>query len=201
MALPDIAHRLPPGQHARADLPVRHYGPIPRRKPDPWPIAVGGALSTRTLTTCVSDLVGANATIITADFHCASGWSVLDLEWQGVPAAALLELAPPPVGIANVLVYGEYGYAANVTVEDLRSPHAMIATALNGEPLSSEHGAPARLVLPHLYCWKGPKWFRGWDYVSRETLGFWESRGYHRGGNCWREERKTLPGPPTEDTI
>ena len=50
-------HPLPPGQKARPDLPVRHYGPIPRRKPDPWPIAVGGKLADRTLTTSVAELV------------------------------------------------------------------------------------------------------------------------------------------------
>lgn len=208
MAVPDSSssptgqdHPLPPGQKARPDLPVRHYGPIPRRKPDPWPIAVGGKLADRTLTTSVAELVDVTLTGQTADLHCASGWSCLDLEWEGVPASRLLDMAPPPAGVTDVLVYGEYGYSANVTIEDLRSPQAMIATGLNGVPLSSEHGAPVRLVLPHLYCWKGPKWFRGWDYVTPDTLGFWEARGYHRVGNCWLEQRHTLPGPPKEDLI
>lgn len=201
MALPDLDHPLPPGQRARADLPVRHYGPIPRRKPDPWPLAVGGELADRTVSTSVAELLDTSSALLRADLHCASGWSCLDLEWAGVPAARLLEIAPPPPGVIDVLVYGEYGYSANVTIEDLRSPQAMIATGLHGVPLTAEHGAPVRLVLPHLYCWKGPKWFRGWDYVTPDALGFWETRGYHRTGNCWLEQRHTLPGPPKEDLI
>lgn len=193
-----LARLLPPGQRPRADLPVRHYGPIPRRKPHPWPISVGGALAEHTFTTSLAELTVAPATEIRADLHCASGWSVLDLEWHGVPASLLLAIAPPPEGVTDVLVYGEYGYAANVSLGDLLSPYALIATHLGGSPLSREHGAPVRLVLPHLYCWKGPKWFRGWDYVTPETLGFWESRGYHRTGNCWQEQRHSQAGPPVE---
>src|SRR5262249_53594654 len=104
-------------------------------------------------------------------------------------------------GVTDVLVYGEYGYSANVTVEDLLSPQAMIATALNGVPLSAEHGAPVRLVLPPPHFWEGPQGFPGGDHLTPDTLGFWEARGYHRTGNCWLEQRHTLPGPPKEDLI
>ena len=190
---------LPPGQVPREDLPVRHYGPVPRRLPDPWPIAIGGGLATTTLSTTLNDLRADLAPRTQyADFHCASGWSVLDIKWTGIPAAGLLELAPPPPGVSDVLVYGEYGYAANVRVEDLYDERAILATAMNGSDLTKDHGAPVRLVLPQLYCWKGPKWFRGWDYVDPAVAGFWESRGYHRIGDVWAEQRHSLDDPPPE---
>ena len=46
-----------------------------------------------------------------------------------------------------------------------------------------------RLVVPHLYAWKGPKWLRGLEYCREPRRGFWEERGYHAVGDPWREER------------
>src|SRR5699024_846408 len=57
--------------------------------------------------------------------------------------------------------------------------------------LSVERGAPLRLVIPQLYTWEGPKWVRGWNYLTHEAqhLGFWEERGYDLRGDAWREQR------------
>src|SRR5690606_41274996 len=73
--------------------------------------------------------------------------------------------------------------------EDLMSARAVLATHHDGEPLSQERGAPLRLILPHLYSWKGPKGVRGWNYTLTPERGFWEERGYHLRGDAWREER------------
>jgi len=56
-------------------------------------------------------------------------------------------------------------------------------------PVEAEHGAPARLVVPHLYFWKSAKWIMGFRVEERERLGFWETLGYHRHGDPWKEER------------
>jgi DMSO/TMAO reductase YedYZ molybdopterin-dependent catalytic subunit len=64
-----------------------------------------------------------------------------------------------------------------------------LALRVNGEPLAPEHGFPVRLLLPHLYTWKGPKWLRGIEYVREPRAGFWEERGYHETGEVWREQR------------
>ena len=58
-----------------------------------------------------------------------------------------------------------------------------------GEELSRDHGFPLRLVVPHLYAWKGPKWARGVEYLTEDRRGFWEERGYHNRADPWREER------------
>jgi DMSO/TMAO reductase YedYZ molybdopterin-dependent catalytic subunit len=74
-------------------------------------------------------------------------------------------------------------------MDDFASPRAVLATHLNGEQLTPEHGFPLRLVVPHLYAWKGPKWLRGIEYLRAPRRGFWEERGYHTLGDPWREER------------
>ena len=50
-------------------------------------------------------------------------------------------------------------------------------------------GPPLRLVLPHLYAWKGPKWLVDVEYLAEPRRGFWESQGYHFTGDVAREER------------
>lgn len=181
---------LPPGQRLLPALPVMHYGPVPRFRPERWRFTVGGA----TRDGCerellLEELVALPRTDVLADIHCATRWSVLDQCWSGALARDVVALVPPADGVEHVLVFAEYGYAATVRLEDLVSARSLLATHLDGAPLTAEHGAPLRLVIPHLYSWKGPKWLRGWNYLTAPERGFWEERGYHMRGDAWREER------------
>jgi DMSO/TMAO reductase YedYZ molybdopterin-dependent catalytic subunit len=81
------------------------------------------------------------------------------------------------------------GYTTNLPLEDLRDGKAWIAVEFNGEPLTAEHGGPARLLVPHLYLWKSAKWVRGLDLLVQDEPGFWEQLGYHNYGDPWREQR------------
>jgi len=65
----------------------------------------------------------------------------------------------------------------------------LIATHHDGEPLSPDHGFPARLIVPHLYAWKSVKWVRGFEFLDRDRAGFWEQNGYHMYGDPWKEQR------------
>ena len=87
------------------------------------------------------------------------------------------------------MAWAEYGYSANLRIEDFASDRTILATHHDGEPLSAEHGWPLRLVVPHLYGWKGPKWLRMIEYLTDERRGFWEERGYHTQGSPWEEQR------------
>lgn len=183
---------LPPGQHLLPQAPVMHYGPVPRPKPEAWRFTVGGAThdgAEHALT--MAELLDLSPLEVVADLHCSTRWSTLDESWSGVAARDVLAAVPPAAGVADVVVFAEYGYSANIRVEDLASARALLATHHDGVPLSDERGGPLRLILPHLYSWKGPKWVRGWNYVTEpeQERGFWESRGYHLRGDAWREER------------
>ncbi len=46
-----------------------------------------------------------------------------------------------------------------------------------------------RLVVPHLYFWKSPKWLEGLEVRGDDAPGFWERNGYHSYGDPWREQR------------
>jgi DMSO/TMAO reductase YedYZ molybdopterin-dependent catalytic subunit len=191
----DDGDRLPPGQRLVPQLKVKHYGRVPRGAPETWLMifaAEKGSDGTASLELgrlLAQDLAELPQRSVTTALHCASGWSAQGITWEGVPASVLLERFPPPVGTTGVLAYAEYGYSANVRLADLLQPTTLLATRLNGEPLPAEHGYPVRLVVPHLYGHKSPKWFRGWEYLTTPRRGFWEERGYHVIGDPWTEQR------------
>lgn len=106
-----------------------------------------------------------------------------------MPASALLELAPPAPEVTHVAAWAEYGYSANLRLDDFTSEWTLLATRRNGEPLTAEHGFPLRLVVPHLCGYKGPKRLRGIEYMTRDRRGFWEERGCHNVADPWAEQR------------
>src|SRR6516164_5671281 len=78
---------------------------------------------------------------------------------------------------------------AETITADIIGGQAWVAFGYNGGSLESEHGGPARLLVPHLYFWKSAKWVRGLDLRDRDAPGFWETYGYHMYGDPWREQR------------
>jgi DMSO/TMAO reductase YedYZ molybdopterin-dependent catalytic subunit len=48
---------------------------------------------------------------------------------------------------------------------------------------------PGRADLKSPYLWKGAKWLRGLEFMSRDRLGFWEQAGYSNTADVWKEER------------
>jgi DMSO/TMAO reductase YedYZ molybdopterin-dependent catalytic subunit len=181
--------RLPPGQYLPRGWPVLHYGPVPAWKPDSWDFRVFGVTTGEDARWTWPEFGELPRTEVRADFHCVTKFSVLDNTWTGVSTRTLLELVPPAGDVTHVMVWAEYGYSANMTLEDFSSRDALFVTHRDGEELTREHGFPLRLVVPHLYAWKGPKWARGVEYLTADRRGFWEERGYHNRADPWREER------------
>ncbi len=180
----------PPGQRLAVAMPVLHYGPVPRFKPDSWRLTVNGATADGEEHQLD---VGAFETLprasVHGDLHCVNKWTVPGNVWGGVLAQTLLKVVPPAADVTHVMAWAEYGYSANLRIEDFDTPTTLLATHLHDQLLTPEHGYPLRLVIPHLYAWKGPKWLRGIEYLRTPRRGFWEERGYHTVGDPWREER------------
>ena len=65
----------------------------------------------------------------------------------------------------------------------------LIAHKWKAQPLSSEHGGPARVIIPKRYGWKGAKFIREITFLDRDILGFWEVRGYSNTADPWAEDR------------
>lgn len=181
---------LPPGQRLAKGWPVSHYGPVPRFRPERWTLQVFGATANKAAHSWTFEEVTAlpKATVV-ADLHCASGTSTTGHTFFGIPARILLDLAPPAEGVSHVMAWAEYGYSANLRLEDFIADSTVMATHHDDEVLTAEHGFPLRLVVPHLYGYKGPKWLRGIEYMTQDRRGFWEERGFHNIADPWTGRR------------
>jgi len=189
---PESDAGLPPGQHEATDWPVLHYGPVPRFRPDSWDLRVFGATEVGGEHGWTWDEYCRLPQItVAADLHCVTKFSLTGGNWQGVATTEIVERVPPAPDTTHVMVWAEYGYSANLRLADFLAADAILASWRNTQPLSAEHGFPLRLVVPHLYAWKGPKWVRGIEYLPDNRRGFWEERGYHNVGEVWTEQRYT----------
>jgi DMSO/TMAO reductase YedYZ molybdopterin-dependent catalytic subunit len=125
----------------------------------------------------------------TVDIHCVTKWSKLDMKWYGVSVDTLLQNAQVDASARYVMAFSDGGYTTNVPLAELVNGQAFVAYEFDGQPLAAEHGAPARLVVPHLYFWKSAKWVRGLRFMDHDEAGFWEENGYNMHGDPWKEER------------
>ena len=184
----DQSDRIPPGQHLVENFPVLTAGPTPRVSLTDWSFTV--KVGPRPMMRWTwAEFNALPQTKMTRDIHCVTKWSKLNTSWAGVLIDDLLAevgLESPP---AYTLAHSYDGYSTNVPTADLVSGKAMVATHYEGKPLTSEHGGPARLLVPHLYFWKSAKWINGLQFIERDEAGFWELRGYHIYGDPWREQR------------
>jgi DMSO/TMAO reductase YedYZ molybdopterin-dependent catalytic subunit len=178
--------QLPPGQYLTEDFPVLSAGPTPRVPLDRWEFVIT-AETGQTHRWSWSELLALPMQTPTVDLHCVTRWSKLATSWQGVSLDTLLADVETAADFAMVHSYG--GYTTNLPLEDLLDGQAWIVHKFEGEDLPSEHGGPARLLVPHLYLWKSAKWVRGIELLLQDEPGFWESAGYHDYGDPWREQR------------
>lgn len=179
--------RVPPGQYLANGFPVLTYRSTPHIDTKDWRFRVWGLAKEKTFVW--EDLMKLPKHQFTADFHCVTRWSKLDVQWGGIKVTDFMqevEIDPKAVHIMQHC-YGDY--TTNISLEDFLRPENFFACELFGEPLPIPHGGPLRLVVPHLYAWKSAKWINGLQFLPEEKLGFWEQNGYHRRGEPWAEER------------
>jgi DMSO/TMAO reductase YedYZ molybdopterin-dependent catalytic subunit len=90
-------------------------------------------------------------------------------DWRGVPISEILATAKAKSSAPQVLVSGFDRYLGNsitstpgaswiFKLDDLLKSQTFLATHLNSQPLSRDHGAPIRLVVPGWYGCTCIKW-------------------------------------------
>lgn len=205
---------LPPGQHAIDGFPrfgIHLHHPPPRIPANPS-IEIRGAAE-EPLAVALPELAALPRRELTADFHCVAGWSARDLHWEGVAFGdffrEIIEPALDPGASITHVSFGSYdGYRSILTVEDALSDDVLIAENLDGRPLDSDHGAPARLVSPGQYGFVSTKHLSTIELhvtAPDENYGRTDSltgpglRGplfqRHPRARVWKEERhRYLPG-------
>jgi len=154
--------------------------PHPTFDPATWRLRIEGMVE-RPQTLTYDDLQALPQARQTSDFVCVTGWSVDDVGWGGVRFDDLLAAARPlPAATALKFVSAEQPYEDSFTLAQLREPDAMLALQMDGAPLERKHGAPARVVMPKMYGYKGVKWVQRIVVTDRVEDGYWQQRGYDR---------------------
>jgi len=177
-----------------------HYD-IPVVDPASWRLEVGGRVS-RPLSLSLEDLCSRPAVTRAVTMECAGNgrarlephivsqpWlleAVGNAEWTGVPVAALLEEAGLADDALEILFTGldrgveggeEQSYQRSLTLAEA-ADGALLAFAINGEPLPPQHGFPVRLIVPGWYGMTSVKWLSRIDAIAEPFAGYQQATGY-----------------------
>jgi len=192
--------RLPPGQSLTKKFPVLHYGSVPEVDLSQWIFRVWGEVEEERRWTW-EEFNALPTREVKMDVHCVTRWSKFDTVWKGVSVKGLVEedIIKPLPSANFVTQHAEGGYTTNLPLDIIMQDNFLLATHLDGEPITPEHGYPLRGVVGHMperedmktvYFWKGAKWLRGLEFRSEDKKGFWEEAGYHNEGDVWKEQRR-----------
>jgi hypothetical protein len=97
--------------------------------------------------------------------------------WKGPRVSDVLALTLVPSNATWMLMESADGYTESFLLRDLTPDHLLV-THLNGAPLTSTHGFPARFIFPGHYGMKQPKWVTRIHFSSSDQPGYWEKNGW-----------------------
>jgi DMSO/TMAO reductase YedYZ molybdopterin-dependent catalytic subunit len=163
---------------------VRSNFAVPRLDPGGWKLRVDGLVE-RPQTLSLADLDAGPTSTITCTLECAGNnrrrlspapegepWGVGAIstaEFSGVPLSHVLHRAGVRPGAVEVRFEGADSGVPQGRVDTVRFERSLptevafgddvlIATAMGGRPLTPDHGAPARLLVPGWYGMASVKW-------------------------------------------
>ena len=138
-----------------------------------WRLSVGG----RELT--LSDIQSLPRVEETINFMCVEGWSTVT-QFAGARLADFTaKFAPGSEGAKYVgLQTPDKGYYVSLDMPSALHPQTLLAYEMNGAPLTDDHGAPLRLVIPVKYGIKNIKRIGSIEYVNHRPADYWQEQGY-----------------------
>jgi DMSO/TMAO reductase YedYZ molybdopterin-dependent catalytic subunit len=148
----------------------------------PWAIQLGGLIE-QPFAIPVQDLKKMSSPMGLHLMECAGNarnahFGMISVaSWNGAALADIFEKAKVKPAAKRVLISGFDTYTAKsassipgaswvFTVEELKKAGAFLATEMNGSPLTSDHGAPVRLVVPGWYGCTCIKWVNEINFVD-----------------------------------
>jgi DMSO/TMAO reductase YedYZ molybdopterin-dependent catalytic subunit len=196
---------------------VRNHFATPVLDAATWRLEVGGLVA-RPLRLGYRDLRNLRSQTTVVTLECAgNGRSMLSppadgeqwrlgavstAEWTGVPLAEVLDRAGVSAAAAAVVFRGAdqdtvdrlaepVRFERALSPDDARGSQALLAYAMNGEPLPLEHGYPVRLIVPGWYAVASVKWLTHIEVIASPFQGFFQTQRYvyerEREGRTVRE--------------
>jgi DMSO/TMAO reductase YedYZ molybdopterin-dependent catalytic subunit len=119
---------------------------------------------------------------------CVEGWSAVAW-WAGLRFDDLVRAYPPIsqakwARVESSVNLDDSGnpdpYFMSLDLATARHPQTLLATQFNGQPLTVDHGAPLRLLVPVKLGLKNVKAITKITYSAEEPKDYWAERGYSR---------------------
>jgi DMSO/TMAO reductase YedYZ molybdopterin-dependent catalytic subunit len=125
------------------------------------------------------------------ELKCIEGWSIV-VKWAGVRFSDFMKAYPPETisgddfnldhrrdmpPYVSLSTPGD-GYYVGLDMESALHPQTLLCYEMNGAPLTDEHGAPLRLVIPVKYGIKNIKRIGSIRYTTLRPADYWAERGY-----------------------
>ena len=173
---------------------------IPRINVDTWSMKITGMVD-QELEFTFDDLLAMDPIEEFVTLSCVSnrvgGDLVGNARWLGVPIKKLLDMAGVQPGATQIVGRSVDGWTGGFPTEYLDDPDrvALVALAMNGEPLPTQHGFPVRLVVAGLYGYvSATKWLKEIELTTWDDFdGYWITRGWSKEGPIKTQSRIDVP--------
>lgn len=172
---------------------------VPTVDPTTWRLRIHGMVE-RELVLTYEDLLDRQLTEDWVTLCCVSnevgGDLVGNAWWSGVRVADLLAEAGVAADADAVLQTSEDDWTCGTPLRALTDDrNALLAFAMNGEPLPLEHGFPVRMVVPGLYGYvSATKWLVDLEVTRFDAIAaYWTKRGWSERGPVKTMSRIDVP--------
>ena len=164
---------------------------------DQWELAVTGLVQ-HPLKLTYDALRNRPQTSLIATLECIGnplgGEDISTAKWAGVPLKTLLEEAGVDPSGVDLVLRGADGYSDSVPLSRALGKEVLVALKMNGVPLPTDHGYPARVIVPGLYGLKNVKWLTAVEVVNYDYKGHWQREGWPEDAFVRVQSRIDLPG-------
>jgi len=198
LAVPGISpFTTPDGSFYRVDTALS----LPQVPPEQWHLRIHGLVE-RELDITFDQLLKRPLTEADITLACVSnqvgGPYVGNARWLGASLAALLREARVKRGADQILSTSADGWTCGTPIQTVMDGrNALLAVAMNGQPLPVAHGFPARMMVPGLYGYvSATKWVVDLEITTfAAAKPYWVQRGYSTRAPIKTESRIDVPRP------
>ena len=206
-----------------ADFYVRTNLGMPTIDAAAWHLTVDGLVD-QPLDLSLADLEQMAAVELTCTVECAGNnrtrlapitegepWgpgAISTAVFRGVPLDAVLDRAGVQPRTVEIRFEGadrgtprgrtdEIAYERSLPLADARGHDVLLVTSMNRAPLTGEHGAPVRLLVPGWYGMASVKWLRRIEALDHPLQAHYQTRQYR----YYEDEPVGSPGAPPVRTM
>jgi DMSO/TMAO reductase YedYZ molybdopterin-dependent catalytic subunit len=172
---------------------------VPRVDLDTWTLKITGLVD-RPVELTFEDLLDLPMVERFVTLSCVSnrvgGTLVGHARWLGVPLADLLDRAGVQPEATQIVGRSVDGFTVGFPAEAASDGReALVAVAMNGEPLPFDHGFPARLVVAGLYGYvSATKWLSEIELTTWDAFdAYWIPRGWSKEAPVKTQSRIDVP--------